>query len=224
MFSAPLTRLVTGLRLTSSRFPVVSSLSTSSCSTKTTPLTPCWSPLTMSICKLRTAPPSPSRSQVETKLSPNQSIMTEESELRSETLDLINKSIETGAGRLFAVVHVRGIQFKVTQGDLVMVQTDMGAPVGASIVLNKLLALGSQDFTLLGRPVLPRDLASVEATVIEKTLSRTKVVQKFKRRERARHIHFQRSKWTLLRVNLINVTGRVGETLDSAGTENILID
>merc|ERR1719186_2497399 len=178
----------------------------------------------MSTCQLRTGPPSPSWSQVETKLSPNQSIMKEESELRSETLNKINTSIETGPGRLFAVIHVRGIQHKVTQGDLVMVQTDLGAPIGASIVLNKLLALGSHDFTLLGRPLLPRDLARVEATVIEKTLSRTKVVQKFKPRSRARHIHFQRSKWTLLRVNLISVTGRVGDTLDIAGCEKKLLN
>ena len=105
-----------------------------------------------------------------------------------------------------------------------MVQTDLGAPLGANIVINKLLALGSQDFTLLGRPVLPRDLARVEATVIEKTLSRTKVVQKFKPRMRARHIHFQRSKWTLIRINTISVMGRVGETVDREGFEKILLD
>ena len=105
-----------------------------------------------------------------------------------------------------------------------MVQTDLGAPTGARIIINKLLALGSQDFTLLGRPVLPRDLAVVEATVIEKTISRTKVVQKFIPRERARHIHFRRTKWTLLRINTINVTGRVGETLDRDGVEKILVN
>ena len=105
-----------------------------------------------------------------------------------------------------------------------MVQTDIGASIGSKIVINKLLALGSQDFTLLGRPVLPRDLANVEATVIEKTLSRTKIVQKFERRMRARHIHFRRTKWTLLRINTINVTGRVGETLDREGVEKDLFN
>ena len=102
-----------------------------------------------------------------------------------------------------------------------MVQTDIGATLGAKIVINKLLALGSKDFTLLGRPVLPRDLAVVEATVIEKTLSRTKIVQQFQRRMRFRHISFSRQKWTLLRINTIRVTGRVGETLDREGIEDI---
>ena len=105
-----------------------------------------------------------------------------------------------------------------------MVQTDIGAPVGASIVLDKLLAIGSQDFTLMGRPVLPRDLAKVEATVIEKTLSKTKVVQDFEPRMRARHIKFHRSKWTLLRINLIRVTGRVGETVDRVGCEKTFLN
>ena len=102
-----------------------------------------------------------------------------------------------------------------------MVQTDIGAPVGAKITINKMLALGSKDFTLLGRPVLPRDLALVEATVIEKTLSSTKIVQNFERRMRARHIKFSRQKWTLLRINSITVTGKVGETLDREGMEKI---
>ena len=55
--------------------------------------------------------------QMETKLSPSQSIMRSESELRSETLDKINNKLETGPGRLFAVIFVRGIQHKVTQGE-----------------------------------------------------------------------------------------------------------
>lgn len=100
-----------------------------------------------------------------------------------------------------------------------MVQTDIGAPVGAKIHLHKLLALGSKDFTLLGRPLLPFDLAHIEATVIEKTLSRTKVVQFFKPRERCKHVKFQRSKWTLLRITGVAVPGRLGNTTDRAGCE-----
>ena len=45
---------------------------------------------------------------------------------------------------------------QVTTGDLVMVLADLGAPLGAKIRLEKLLAVGSKDFTLLGRPILPR--------------------------------------------------------------------
>ena len=38
-----------------------------------------------------------------------------------------------------------------------MVKTDLGAPLGAKIILQKLMALGGRDFTLLGRPLLPLD-------------------------------------------------------------------
>ena len=95
--------------------------------------------------------------------------------------------------------------------------------MGAKIILQKLLALGGRDFTLLGRPVLPLDLANVEATVIEKTLSRTKVIQAFKPRSRVLRYRFNRAKWTLLRVNSINVTGRVGQTLDKSGMDKSLL-
>jgi len=148
-----------------------------------------------------------------------QALLEEEEELVAETVDKINNSLLQEPGRLFAVVYVRGHQYKVTPGDLVMVMTDMGAELGARIRLEKVLALGGSEVTLLGRPVLPRDLARVEATVIEKTLSRTNVVQTFYRRSNHKKYRFQRSKWTLLRINSITVESMVGETRDRAGRE-----
>merc|ERR1712080_236555 len=146
-----------------------------------------------------------------------QTMLTEEAQLRRETEEKINSSISSDPGRLFAVIHVRGHQHKVTTGDLVMVLTDIGATIGSRVRLEKLQALGSKDFTLLGRPLLPRDLAVVEATVLEKTLSRTKVVQKFIQRSQHRKIRFARSKWTLLRINGITLVTPVGQTLDREG-------
>ena len=104
-----------------------------------------------------------------------------------------------------------------------MVKPDLGAPLGAKIILPKLQLLGGRDFTLLGRPVLPRDLAHVEATVIEKSLARTKVHQTFKKRSRLRYFRFKRERQTLLRINNITLTGRVGLTLDKAGCEKHLL-
>ena len=100
--------------------------------------------------------------------------MLEEASLVKETQDRINTSLVSDPGRLFAVLHIRGHQHKVavllgfvkapltqsysqvTTGDLVMVLADLGAPLGTKIRLEKLLAVGSKDFTLLGRPILPR--------------------------------------------------------------------
>lgn len=45
-----------------------------------------------------------------------------------QTIDDINDLISTNStGRLYCVVHVRGFQHKITEGDLVMAQTDLGA-------------------------------------------------------------------------------------------------
>ena len=56
-----------------------------------------------------------------------------------------------------------------------MLDSDPGVDIGTRITLDKVTLVGSRDFTLLGRPVLPRDLVRVEATVVEKNLSKTEV-------------------------------------------------
>ena len=45
-----------------------------------------------------------------------QTIVPADSQLRDETLNKINKSLDEGPGRMFAVVHVRGFQHKITDG------------------------------------------------------------------------------------------------------------
>ena len=66
------------------------------------------------------------------------------------------------------------------------------------------MMIGSRDFSLFGRPLLPPGQVEVEATVVEKTLSRTKYTQLFKKRENFRRVRFMRDRWTLLRINEIN--------------------
>ena len=56
-----------------------------------------------------------------------------------------------------------------------MVLNDIGATNGQRIRLEKILLVGAFDFTLMGRPLLPRDLVNVEATVVEKSLSHKKI-------------------------------------------------
>ena len=100
-------------------------------------------------------------------------------EEKAETRDIwekVNKQIiDKSYGRLFAVILVDKHQHKLTDGDLLMVLDDIGASNGQRIRLEKILLIGSKDFTLIGRPLLPRDLINIEATVVEKTLSHKKV-------------------------------------------------
>lgn len=103
-------------------------------------------------------------------------------------------------GRLFAQIHVCGKQFKVTPEDLITLEGQWAPDAGERIKLEKVYAynilfgkiitlcfqvllVGGENFTLIGQPVLPPGLVSVEATVVEKTITHTKFVFKKKRRE-----------------------------------------
>ncbi|KAM4602487.1 large ribosomal subunit protein bL21m [Polymixia lowei] len=112
-------------------------------------------------------------------------------------------------GRLFAVVHFASHQWKVTNEDLILVENHIAAECGDRIRMEKVLMVGGDDFTLIGKPLLGKDLVRVEATVIEKTESWPKVHMRFWRRHR-----FQRKKiiitpQTVLRINSIELAPRL---------------
>ena len=104
-----------------------------------------------------------------------------------ETIEKVNSQIKSNShGRLFAVIHFAGKQRRVTDGDLIMIEAAHPANVGDVIRAEKVLLLGSRDFTLLGRPLLRPDLVRVEATVVEKSLTHTKTVFRNRRRKNTR--------------------------------------
>lgn len=99
----------------------------------------------------------------------------------------MNTAIQLKTSRNFAVVHLAGKQFKVTTDDLVMIKTPLfGAEVGDLLRLEKVLLLGAKDFTLVGRPLLDKRIACVEALVVEKTLEHPNLWFQFHRRRRHR--------------------------------------
>uniref|UniRef100_A0A4W6CTM0 Large ribosomal subunit protein bL21m n=1 Tax=Lates calcarifer TaxID=8187 RepID=A0A4W6CTM0_LATCA len=96
-------------------------------------------------------------------------------------------------GRLFAVVHFAGRQWKVTDEDLILIENHIEAECGERIRMEKVL------------PLLGKELVRVEATVLEKTESSPKVHMRFWRRHR-----FERKKiiiqpQTVLRINSIEL-------------------
>lgn len=110
-------------------------------------------------------------------------------------------------GRLFAVVHIAGKQFRVTDGDLIAVQGRTPTRIGDALRLEKVLLVGAADFTLLGRPLVRSDLVDVEATVVEKTLSHTKTHFRKKRRKQYMRINFYRNHYDVLRVESVRLRG-----------------
>uniref|UniRef100_A0A3Q3RBH6 Large ribosomal subunit protein bL21m n=1 Tax=Monopterus albus TaxID=43700 RepID=A0A3Q3RBH6_MONAL len=108
-------------------------------------------------------------------------------------------------GRLFAVVHFAGRQWKVTDEDLILIENHIEAECGERIRIEKVLLVGAEDFTLIGRPLLGKELVRVEATVIEKTESWPKVHMRFWKRHRFQRKRIIIQPQTVLRINSIEL-------------------
>ncbi|XP_043473668.1 39S ribosomal protein L21, mitochondrial [Leptopilina heterotoma] len=149
--------------------------------------------------------------------------LTEEDEqLATDVIKEINNQIATEkAGRLFAVVQICGKQFKVTTNDIIVIQGYWPPNAGDELKLEKVLLVGSKDFTLVGRPILNNELVNIDATVIEKTFSTTKTHFRFQPRKQFRRIHFLRIQHTMLRIKSINVMGKVGEVKEFEGLDKV---
>ncbi|KAI5607813.1 39S ribosomal protein L21, mitochondrial [Silurus asotus] len=109
-------------------------------------------------------------------------------------------------GRLFAVVHFASRQWKVTNEDLIQIENHIEAECGDRILLEKVLLVGGEDFTLIGKPLLRRDLVRVEATVVEKTESWPMVHMVFWKRHRFQKKRTIVQPQTVLRINSIAVS------------------
>ncbi|XP_051884980.1 39S ribosomal protein L21, mitochondrial [Pristis pectinata] len=130
----------------------------------------------------------------------------EEAKHHLEVVQNVKALITAGAyGRLFAVVHFASRQWKVTNEDLILIENHIEADCGDRIRLEKVLLVGGDNFTLIGRPILGRDLVRVEATVIEKTESWPRIHFRFKRRKRYRRTKTIVQPQTVLRINTIEV-------------------
>ena len=79
----------------------------------------------------------------------------------------------------FAVVDFNGHQYKVTVGDEIMTNT-LKTDVGEKEVITKVLLIGNEQYTVIGRPFIPN--ASVTTTVEEK--ARLGKVLNFRKRRR----------------------------------------
>ena len=98
----------------------------------------------------------------------------------------------------FAVVHLKGHQYKVTADDVVYVDRMRGVEVNDVVELRRVLLLGSAGETVIGRPVVPG--ARVTAVVEEHFLDGKRVTFKFKRRKGYKRLYGSRHELTTLRI------------------------
>ncbi|XP_028308294.1 large ribosomal subunit protein bL21m [Gouania willdenowi] len=134
----------------------------------------------------------------------------EEQKRHSVVVRTVNQLLQDrDYGRLFVVVHFAGRQWKVTDQDLILFENHVQAECGDRIRLEKVLLVGAENFTLVGRPLLGKDLVRVEATVIEKTESWPKVHMEFHKRRSFHRKKILIQPQTVLRINSIDLAPRL---------------
>jgi large subunit ribosomal protein L21 len=122
-----------------------------------------------------------------------------------DIFNTVNRMISSPLlGRQFAVVHLGGSQHKITEEDVIVVNK-LQAETGSRIILNKVLLAGTKYFTLIGRPLLPKELVTVEATVTEQTRTQRIIIFKKKRRKNYKRKRGHRQDITVLRINSITL-------------------
>ncbi|KAG6462175.1 39S ribosomal protein L21, mitochondrial [Manduca sexta] len=132
-------------------------------------------------------------------------------ETTKDVIAACNKLIEQNASRNFAIVHLLGKQWRITDGDLLVVEGYWPPNIGDKLTLDKVLLAATKDFSLIGRPLVQPGLVTVTATVISKGLSHTRTHFKKKRRKQFMRINFQRAQQTILRINSIEIANKVNE-------------
>lgn len=133
------------------------------------------------------------------------------SEATKDVISTCNNLIKDNASRSFAIVHLLGKQWRVTDGDLLVVEGYWPPSIGDKITLDKVLLAGTKDFSLIGRPLVQPGLVTVTATIISKGLSHTRTHFKKKRRKQFMRINFQRAQQTILRINSVEIANKINE-------------
>uniref|UniRef100_A0A6G1SHC3 Large ribosomal subunit protein bL21m n=1 Tax=Aceria tosichella TaxID=561515 RepID=A0A6G1SHC3_9ACAR len=119
---------------------------------------------------------------------------------------LAQKLEQLAKRRLFAVIHMFGKQRLVTNGDLFMVDHHLPLECGEKLLINKCLVLGGKDFSIIGRPLIDKDLFRINATVVEKTMTDHKCSYRHVPRDGGNQkFLFQARPRTVLRINEIEL-------------------
>jgi ribosomal protein L21 len=105
----------------------------------------------------------------------------------------------------YAVVEINSQKFLVTKNDLVTTHRLRDVDVGDEIKLNRVLELGSKDYTIKGQPLVAEAFYSIKATVIEQPKGPFIEIFKKKRRNRHRKRITHKQTYTVLRISEVEI-------------------
>ena len=108
---------------------------------------------------------------------------------------------------MFAIVATSGKQFRVTEGDRIVVDR-VSAGVGETVRLDSVLLLGGDEKPMVGTPFVAG--AAVEATVVAHRSGDKVIVFKFEARKRKRRKIGHRQQLSELRIGAIRAPGGDG--------------
>ncbi len=124
-------------------------------------------------------------------------------------IDKVNRRIELGPGRLFAVIQILGKQYRVTDQDIVVIERNWPPKQNDKLSFEKVLLVGSSSFTLIGKPILPKNLVKVSGTIVHKDLTHTKMRYFYIPKERVHNLNFVREELTYIRINKVELYPKV---------------
>lgn len=137
---------------------------------------------------------------------------TEADKLASKAIiDKVNNHIASDPGRLFAIIKLNAKQYKIAENDLLLIERNWAPEVGDKLTFEKVLLVGGSSFTLIGRPILPRNLVTVTGTIIHKDLTHTKLRYYFVRKKRTHRLNFVREELTYVRINTVQVHPEIND-------------
>eukprot|EP01089_Gocevia_fonbrunei_P000306 TRINITY_DN10317_c0_g1_i1.p1 TRINITY_DN10317_c0_g1~~TRINITY_DN10317_c0_g1_i1.p1 ORF type:complete len:225 (-),score=36.70 TRINITY_DN10317_c0_g1_i1:41-715(-) len=145
--------------------------------------------------------------RVRVKAPPKQVIPIAEEPLVDESPLQINDTSYT-LPKSFAVVSISGRQYKVTSGDRIIVDKLTAQPSDL-ITLKKVLLVGTQEFTAIGKPLLTG--ASVSAEIEQVTKGQKILIFKKKRRKGYRRLKSVRPYVTILKIGDVKVSFNQGQ-------------
>ncbi|MBI5658107.1 MAG: 50S ribosomal protein L21 [Nitrosomonadales bacterium] len=102
---------------------------------------------------------------------------------------------------MYAVIKTGGKQYRVAQGETLKIESVVG-DVGSAIVLDKVLAVGSGDKLIAGKPLVSG--ASVQATIVSHGRGDKIRIFKMKRRKHYQKRQGHRQNYTEIRIDGIS--------------------
>jgi len=105
----------------------------------------------------------------------------------------------------YAVAEIRSQKFLITKNDLVITHRLRDVDVGDEIKLNRVMELGSKDYTIKGQPLVSEAFYNIKATVVEQP--KGPFIEIFKKKQRNRHRKrvTHKQTYTVLRISEVEI-------------------